>query len=264
LQHEVAHQYYPTGGWGGRWVGDPERGTDENQPGGWIYNILPYIEQQAVHDIGLCKDADAKKEAAVKLQGTKLPGFNCPTRRTEGLYTHVGSASVFNAASPTEMDARSDYAASAGDLWVDPGAGPDGYDDSYYKWPDASKMTGISYLLSRVRPADIKDGATNTYLVGEKWLSTENYYNGKCHGDDYSLYQGASSDILRWVSKKPGEYWPPCPDDKLPPGCECGLLPFGSCHPELWNVSLCDGSVHSLRFTIDPEVHRRLGCRNDG
>src|SRR5450756_1612071 len=42
LQHEVATRHFPTGGWGSLWLGDPDRGTDEKQPGGWIYNILPY------------------------------------------------------------------------------------------------------------------------------------------------------------------------------------------------------------------------------
>ena len=56
------------------------------------------------------------------------------------------------------MDARSDYAANAGDFCVDMGVGPNSYDDSSYKWPDVSKMTGISYLRSKVRPADITDG----------------------------------------------------------------------------------------------------------
>ena len=264
LQHEVAKQYFPTGGWGELWVGDPDRGTDENQPGGWIYNILPYIEQQAVHDLGMGKDTPTKQSIAVQMQGTIIPGFNCPTRRTEGRYKHTTIVSVFNAASQTEMDVRSDYAANAGDFWVDMGKGPNSYDDSSYKWPDVSKMTGICYLRSKVRPADIKDGATNTYLVGEKWLGSDHYYDGETPGDDYSLYQGAAPDILRWVAKNPGEHWPPCQDSKIPPGCDCGLLPFGSCHPGLWNVALCDGSVHTISLDIDPETHRRLGCRNDG
>ena len=34
------------------WTGDADRGTDWRQPGGWIYNILPYIEQQTLHDMG--------------------------------------------------------------------------------------------------------------------------------------------------------------------------------------------------------------------
>ena len=32
--HEGTHNHLPTGGWGVRWVGDPDRGAGENQPGG--------------------------------------------------------------------------------------------------------------------------------------------------------------------------------------------------------------------------------------
>ena len=32
--------------------GLPDRGFDEKQLGGWIYNILPYIEQGPLHDTG--------------------------------------------------------------------------------------------------------------------------------------------------------------------------------------------------------------------
>ena len=39
--HESSHQHCPTGGWGWRWTGDPTRGYDERQPGGWVFNILP-------------------------------------------------------------------------------------------------------------------------------------------------------------------------------------------------------------------------------
>ena len=36
LNHEQAHGHYPTGGWGFYWIGDPDRGFAEDQPGGWI------------------------------------------------------------------------------------------------------------------------------------------------------------------------------------------------------------------------------------
>ena len=52
LQHESASKRMPTNGWGFAWTGDSNRGTDWRQPAGWIYNILPYIEQQALHDLG--------------------------------------------------------------------------------------------------------------------------------------------------------------------------------------------------------------------
>jgi prepilin-type N-terminal cleavage/methylation domain-containing protein len=52
INHESAHGFYPTGGWGFAWIGDPDSGFDDKQPGGWIYNLLPYIEQQAMRDKG--------------------------------------------------------------------------------------------------------------------------------------------------------------------------------------------------------------------
>src|SRR4051812_43301327 len=45
IMHVDAHKFYPTGGWGARWLGDPDRGFGLRQPGGWAYNILPYIEE---------------------------------------------------------------------------------------------------------------------------------------------------------------------------------------------------------------------------
>ena len=52
LNHETATGRYPTGGWGWAWTGDADMGNDRLQPGGWIYNLLPFIEQPALHDMG--------------------------------------------------------------------------------------------------------------------------------------------------------------------------------------------------------------------
>jgi len=48
LEHESAVGHLPTGGWSFQWTGDPDRGFGKNQPGGWVYNILPYVEQDAL------------------------------------------------------------------------------------------------------------------------------------------------------------------------------------------------------------------------
>ena len=43
--HENVHRFFPSGGWGSWWVGEPDRGIGKIRPGGWIFNILNYIDQ---------------------------------------------------------------------------------------------------------------------------------------------------------------------------------------------------------------------------
>ena len=50
--HLSTQKFFPTSGWGWSWVGDADRGFGINQPGGWIYNILPFIEGGTVRSLG--------------------------------------------------------------------------------------------------------------------------------------------------------------------------------------------------------------------
>ena len=38
---------------------------------------------------------------------------------------------------------------------------------------------------------------------------------------------------------------------------------FGSPHAGGWDVVFCDGSVHSISYSIDLDTHRWLGDRKD-
>src|SRR5262249_13240762 len=40
-KHVDTYLFLPTGGWGWNWVGEANRGGDQGQPGGWIFQILP-------------------------------------------------------------------------------------------------------------------------------------------------------------------------------------------------------------------------------
>ena len=51
LNHEQTHGHYPTGGWGNRWMVDADRGFGKDQPGGWIYCLLPFIEQDQLFQL---------------------------------------------------------------------------------------------------------------------------------------------------------------------------------------------------------------------
>jgi prepilin-type N-terminal cleavage/methylation domain-containing protein len=52
LNHESVYGRFPGGGWTGRWLGEPDRGTDRNQPGGWIYQLLRFLEQDNLATCG--------------------------------------------------------------------------------------------------------------------------------------------------------------------------------------------------------------------
>ena len=111
--HHEAHEVYPTGGWSARWVGDADRGTGKNQPGGWVYNILPYIEQEDVW--ALPSDGDpyaitSKQKLGAKIMiETAIPTMNCPTRRPSKPFvgdggTPHGSLWAVNSDDPAQAD----------------------------------------------------------------------------------------------------------------------------------------------------------------
>jgi prepilin-type N-terminal cleavage/methylation domain-containing protein len=90
LNHEQAMGFFPTGGWGYNWVGDPDRGFDRKQPGNWAYNILPYIEQTQIRAIGAGEtNAATKKQLLVTMVATPLTMMNCPSRRAAQVYPWV-------------------------------------------------------------------------------------------------------------------------------------------------------------------------------
>jgi prepilin-type N-terminal cleavage/methylation domain-containing protein len=49
LGHDTAMVGFPSGGWGDLWLGNAERGSEKQQPSGWPYSVLPYIEEIPLH-----------------------------------------------------------------------------------------------------------------------------------------------------------------------------------------------------------------------
>ena len=272
-EHLTATERFPTGGWGWLWIGDPDHGTGIAQPGGWIFNLLPFVEQQALHDLQSGKTGQARLDAAAQMVATPLTGHNCPTRRPAALLP-IGTVDPReikpNFSSLTPQVARSDYAGNGGSVYSDcsssgsgmPGEGPSDYAggtstaalQGFQKI--AGGVDGIIYPGSLIAVAHIKDGTTNTILLGEKYLGIDNYLNAASGGDNESLYIGDNGDIERWC----GPNYPPIQDA---PGADTWTS-FGSAHSGTFNVGMCDGSVRGLSYSIDLEVFRRLGSRNDG
>src|SRR4029450_8795665 len=59
--HHDTIKHLPTGGWGWSWVGDPDLGFGVDQPGGWVFNILPYCEGKVIYDIAAGKSGQPKR-----------------------------------------------------------------------------------------------------------------------------------------------------------------------------------------------------------
>ena len=287
LQHESATGRFPTGGWGYCWTGDADRGTNWRQEGGWIYNVLPYIEQQALHDMGMgmgvADTGSTSPKMAANLQRMSVPlsTLYCPTRRPTIAYPWnnttgdaAGRMPVANAGMPTAVG-RTDYAANGGDVYSDDGGGPASiavYDNPPGQMTAAARTTfntiaatntGIVSCGSRIKMADITDGTSNTYLVGEKYLDPDYYLNGLDGGDNEDALMGDNADIARWTaysSGPPPQYLAPFQDR---PGTATYFY-FGSAHANGFQMAFCDGSAKMIGYTIDPETHRRLGNRKDG
>jgi prepilin-type N-terminal cleavage/methylation domain-containing protein/prepilin-type processing-associated H-X9-DG protein len=264
--HHDRQQRFPSGGWGWRWVGDPDRESGRDQPGGWVYALLPYMEQQALYDLGKGLTGKAKADASAQRIQTPLAMQQCPTRRPMRAFavhaTCPTCAQPINTSRVSRV-ARTDYAANCGDPeipWDLDGPETLAAGDKMTAagtWPDVSKVaTGICYLRSEIRIGDVLDGASNTYLIGEKYLNPDSYEDGSDGADNESMYSGYNNDNHR--STRVG--YLPLQDR---PGFASAYI-FGSAHNGAFNMVFCDTSVRTVSYAIDKQLHRRLGHREDG
>ena len=169
MQHEQTNHFFPSGGWGYYWIGDPDQGFGKKQPGSWSYSLLPFLEQLALstRSRGDCRKKPWKNVLVVS---SPLSVYICPTRRQPIAYPNPWTGSNFVAynCNPSPTTARGDYACNFGDTGVSNAAGPGSITDGNsrtYAWPDMSKTTGVIFMRSEIKLADISDG-DEQYLFG--------------------------------------------------------------------------------------------------
>ena len=123
-------------------------------------------------------------------------------------------------------------------------------------------------MHSQIKMAHITDGASNTYLIGEKFLDPNNFVTGTDPGDNETAMTGFDNNTFRYggCDGTDSGGTPPQPEIAgiaQSSGTSTATI-WGSIHSVGVNFVYCDGSVHDISFTIDPETHRRLSNRSDG
>ena len=124
LQHESATKRLPTDGWGTWWTGDADLGTGQQQPAGWLYNVLPYIEQQAMHDMGAGLPDGAEERRQIPAIFHPFVRALLPDAAAGDRIPLAAAGSApgrSTARRPAVVVGRSDYAINGGDCLHGPG-----------------------------------------------------------------------------------------------------------------------------------------------
>ena len=273
--HSEKLNVFPSGGWGSNWVGTPNNGSGANQPGGWLYQLLPYMDQETLHEAGKSGVTSVSNSGSYTRVSIALPALYCASRRAGVPYPFgTSSPSGANPQSPlltntVSQGGRSDYAVNGGTVYISHGQGPSSTTaGASNTWPNLTALgfTGLVSVHSSITEAMVTDSKQTTYLIGEKYLSPENYTTGiasnpadagdllsDMSGDDICLIRWANTTLLPSmdrVSTNPTNPPPPNPS-KI----------FGSAHSAGYNMSFLDGHVQLLNYAIDPTTHQGMATR---
>jgi prepilin-type N-terminal cleavage/methylation domain-containing protein len=276
LSHESAHGFLPSSGWGYKWVGLADAGYGDDQPGGWAFNVLAYLEDRQLRDAALRVadmptgfDEGPMPNAAPSVT-VPLPMFRCPSKRSGGPYPLDPDPSkdrktlAHNAPDCTAdsgcLVARGDYRINSGSVVARDTPGPSSFGQAAsFAWFHSAGSNGVSFQRSAVRMAQIVDGTSRTALAGEKFLSPNFYENGEFTADDQCVFSGHDNDNNGYLGNSPDIYLPAQDESGGPPR----EFYFGSAHAIGLHMAYCDGSVHFIGYDVEGPVWMALGGRND-
>jgi prepilin-type N-terminal cleavage/methylation domain-containing protein len=302
IQHLGKHKKLPSGGWGERWVGYPDGGVGDKQSGGWVYTLLPYLEQEALFDAGIgdLTSPYTQLKAANQLKVSRAMALMlCPSRgRVSGQLYPIGSGELPYLTNTVSSVGRGDYAANSG---VRYSANGPVYGDQYgceisdtqypnegqfdpksstattfTAWPSTAsstmyRWTGVVYQRSGLGDGSVRDGMTYTYLYGEKFLP-RSYEDGTYPGDNGTLFGGMGNDNFRSTYVEPASQSAMTPKspanstalkNDADDNSGASRCLFGGPHSGIVQFVFCDGAIKNISTSIDAHTHRYLGERAD-
>jgi prepilin-type N-terminal cleavage/methylation domain-containing protein len=210
----------------------------------WIWHILPFLEAIAVHELPEQLPAPYPNANDFISWRTPIPHLYCPTRRPVGLY-----------AGWPGLNAKTDYAGCAGTYgtlaWSQDPA-------QFGRFDGLLVRTGVARITL---DGGVPDGASNTFLVGEKWVNMA----GGAIQDAFNDHPAVASTFGRYgVERVCTSNIMPSPDSQTswPSGHFPGRA-FGSSHQEGPLFTMADGSVRLVRFEVNPAVYVAVAGRRD-
>jgi prepilin-type processing-associated H-X9-DG protein len=259
---------------------------------GWMYQILPYLEEGAVKNIIRTN----------QLAKVAIPLYNCPSRRGTTFHQQSG-ISLVDYAATVAGPARSEigdaefnkfladdhptypqFASQQADVfWGCPGCSSNqgrglGDLDAKYSAGRIPKFRGViqrtDWLVApapgrhigfgvKMTFAKINDGASKTMIASEKWVHVNKYLGSGGQADDRGWSDGWDFDALRSTIIKPrSDSQDPEPVDSNPN--DPGNYPLGSAHSGGINALFGDASVQFISYDVDLENLNRFANRLDG
>jgi prepilin-type N-terminal cleavage/methylation domain-containing protein len=229
--HDV-HHYFPT-------LAAAGVGQQPNAPSGpirtWIAQTLPFTENAVLADLVTRALGGGDRMLYRQALSTPVSLFYCASRRPSRAYPSGSGAGVSDL--PTS---RTDYALNGG---------------SAERSGDFRRgRPGVWDPMVQVRIADVIDGLSRTYLVGEKAMTIEHYETGRDPGDGSSILLCTGPSCVRFAKNVPKG------DQTAYHSCFI-CHDFGSAHRGGWNAVFADGSIHTMSYHMDFSVHQAFGSR---
>jgi prepilin-type processing-associated H-X9-DG protein len=187
--------------------------------------------------------------ASDTVRTSRLSIYICPSSTSLGpVVLRDGSGTVL-----VEDLAPGNYVGSAGQLEIE-------------EFP--ARNNGVFYRNSRTRIQDIRDGTSQTLMVGERsrrladatWVGVIPYAE-VCTNPRWPIRECDTANVMVLSHTGPSrdQAWVDVPNYK-----GAGPDDYRGEHPGGCNFLFCDGSVRFLKETIDPRIFSQLSTRAGG